>query len=326
MNDRAVALFEEYDLEVEQTKKARGAIVAATNLGPVALWEYSGKPEKLQLYQDVCDRLQEKGFPYTDNLIKNAEGEFFVTDYEGKRYVVKRYIEGRECDVYNSDDCCMIAGELAALHQLMEFGDEIAAEELAVRDFSKRDTELVRVRSFMRKQSQKGEFELAFLKEYSYFEAVAKEASDVLDKACLDRLSQLVLKNGTFCHGDSTQHNLLIHQNHLVATHFEKCCKDIQVRDLYLFLRKILEKNEWSYDFGIRVMDAYMSKKDLDQDEKRYLYARLLYPERFWKIANAYLNKRKSLPPRRQSEKLQALKEIEPQRRQFLLQMEKDLL
>ena len=98
------------------------------------------------------------------------------------------------------------------------------------------------------------------------------------------------------------------------------------MRDLYLFLRKILEKNEWSYELGKQVMDAYFSEKEPGRDEKRYLFARLLYPERFWKIANAYLNKRKSLPPRRQFEKLTALKKIEPQRMKFLYKLEKDLL
>ena len=61
-----------------------------------------------------------------------------------------------------------------------------------------------------------------------------------------------------------------------------------------------------------------MQQKQLSKDEKKYLYARLLYPERFWKIANAYVNKRKSLPPRRQLEKLNALVAIEDARIKFL--------
>jgi hypothetical protein len=51
-----------------------------------------------------------------------------------------------------------------------------------------------------------------------------------------------------------------------------------------------------------------------------------LYPERFWKIANAYLNKRKSLPPRRQMEKLNAFMQIEPARMEFLKRFSKELL
>lgn len=326
MNDRAVAVFEQYDFEIEQTKKARGAIVAITDIGPVALWEYTGKTEKLQNYKAVCDKLCELGFPYADNLIENTQGQLYVTDYDGKRYIVKKHFDGRECDVYNVEDCRFIVGELAKLHKLMEFGEDFTSETAIVRDFSKRETELLRVRSFMRRVSQKGEFEMCFLKEYPYFEEVAKEATAVLNPECLMRLTELVQKRGMFCHGDCNQHNILIQEGNMVATHFEKCCKDIQVRDLYLFLRKILEKNKWSYDFGMQVLDAYLSEKELDKDEKRYLFARLLYPERFWKIANAYLNKRKSLPPRRQSEKLQALKEIELARREFLNKLEKELL
>lgn len=43
MNDRAVSVFEQYDLKIEQTRKVRGAIVAMTDIGPLALWEYAGK-------------------------------------------------------------------------------------------------------------------------------------------------------------------------------------------------------------------------------------------------------------------------------------------
>ena len=62
MNDRAVSVFEQYDLKIEQTRKVRGAIVAMTDIGPLALWEYAGKPEKLELCKAVCDRLNESGF------------------------------------------------------------------------------------------------------------------------------------------------------------------------------------------------------------------------------------------------------------------------
>ena len=119
MNDRAVAVFEQYDFEIEQTKKARGAIVAITDIGPVALWEYTGKTEKLQNYKAVCDKLCELGFPYADNLIENTLGQLYVTDYDGKRYIVKKHFDGRECDVYNVEDCRFIVGELAKLHKLM---------------------------------------------------------------------------------------------------------------------------------------------------------------------------------------------------------------
>ena len=329
MNDRAIVVLEQYDLEVADTRKGRGVMIADTDKGTVTLGEYAGKVERLLLCKEVCDRLETAGFSNVDNLIPNKEELLYSTDIEGKYYVVKRYVEGRECDVTNVEECQYMVRELAKLHDLMEFGENIGTdgEEIRVRDFSKRETELTRVRSFIRKQSKKGEFELAFLKEFVYFEKVAREASEILDEDCLTALSSLVKERGMYCHGECNQHNILMYNKKgIAATHFEKCCMDIQVRDLYLFLRKILEKNNWSYEMGYSILDAYMQQKELGKDEKKYLYARLLYPERFWKIANAYVNKRKSLPPRRQLEKLNALVAIEDARIKFLGQLSKELL
>lgn len=352
MNDRAVAVLEQYDFVVNNTRKGRGAMIAETDKGMIGLWEYVGKTERLFLCKDVCDRVEASGFCNIDNLIPNKEGKLFVTDLDGKNYVVKRYVDGRECDVTDGRECRYIVGEIAKMHRIMEFGEvlglkrtketdpemekevEKAAEketekmerEPVIRDFSKREAELNRVRSFIRKQSKKGEFELAFLKQYAYFDDLAKEADRFLDGACLERLSDMVAQKGMYCHGECNQHNILIGVSKIAATHFEKCCMDIQIRDLYLFLRKILEKNNWSCALGFSILEEYEKNKPLSVDEKRYLYARLLYPERFWKIANAYLNKRKSLPPRRQLEKLNALIAIEGARMDFLKQLEQNLL
>lgn len=335
MNDRAVAVLEQYELVVNNTRKGRGAIIADTDKGLISLSEYTGRTERLLLCKAICDYLEEFDFCKVDNLIPNREGLLYVTDLDGKNYVVKKYVEGRECNVTDEKECRYIVGEIAKLHQRMEFGelpklqieeDAGREKELLIRDFSKRETELNRVRTFIRKQSKKGEFELAFLKEFRYFEEIAKEAADILDDACLKRLSDSVRERGMYCHGECNQHNILLGTQKVVATHFEKCCMDIQVRDLYLFLRKILEKNNWSYSLGYSILREYLDNNPLGPDEKRYLYARLLYPERFWKIANAYLNKRKSLPPRRQLEKLNALMQIEPARMEFLQKLSKELL
>lgn len=331
MNDRAIVVLEQYELEVFDTRKGRGVMIADTDKGLVTLSEYTGKPERLSLYKAVCDRLESGGLSSVDNLISNAEGLLYVTDTDGKNYVVKRYVEGRECDVTNVEECRRMVRDIAKLHHMMEFGEMLQPENAEtgpiIRDFSKREAELLRVRSFIRKQSKKGEFELAFLKEYAYFENVAKQASELLSAECLEALSKSVKEKGMYCHGECNQHNLLLQDTEGIAvTHFEKCCMDIQVRDLYLFLRKILEKNNWSYEMGYSILEAYMQQKELSRQEKQYLYARLLYPERFWKIANAYLNKRKSLPPRRQLEKLNVLTEIEGNRMKFLENLSKELL
>ncbi len=323
VNDRAVAVLNQYDIEVNATRKGRGAIIADTDKGVFSLSEYTGRQDRLLFIKHVMDKIEENGFPYIDNLIANKEEELSVMDMDGKRYVLKRYMQGRECNVSDQSECCNMIAQIAKLHKFMEF-KEMLEEEIVIKDFSKRELELTRARSFMRKQPQKGDFEIAFLKEFDYFQSVANKADSYLDKHCLDTLSTLVKQNGMCCHGECNQHNILNDGDHIAAVSFEKTGMDIQVRDLYLFLRKILEKNQWSFPFGIAIVESYEKEKPLIKEERQYLYARLLYPERYWKIANAYLNKRKSLPPRRQIEKLSALMHIEIARSQFLSQLERE--
>ena len=92
------------------------------------------------------------------------------------------------------------------------------------------------------------------------------------------------------------------------------------MKDLYLFVRKVCEKNKWSFAFGQACLDAYEKELPLTEKERRFLYTRFYYPEKFWKIANGYMNRRKSLPPKRQKQKLEALLEMERGREEFLRQ------
>ena len=66
------------------------------------------------------------------------------------------------------------------------------------------------------------------------------------------------------------------------------------------------------------MLSAYETVLPLQKEEKIYLYARFLYPEKFWKIANGYLNRRKSVPARRQQEKLASFELKEEKRHLFL--------
>ena len=47
VNDRAIALLEQYEIELHQTRKGRGAILCETDKGLLIFKEYLGNPEKL---------------------------------------------------------------------------------------------------------------------------------------------------------------------------------------------------------------------------------------------------------------------------------------
>lgn len=99
---------------------------------------------------------------------------------------------------------------------------------------------------------------------------------------------------------------------------FEKCVIDSPVRDLYLFMRKLLEKGNWSESIGFDLVNSYDKVRPMEKEEFLQLYYRLAYPEKFWKIVNFYYNSGKAWIPGKNLEKLKRVTEQEKDKQAFL--------
>ena len=105
-------------------------------------------------------------------------------------------------------------------------------------------------------------------------------------------------------HGEYNYHNILMVQGdynykkepyRIATTNFEKFKRDVQVEDLYYFLRKVMEKHGWKERLGDNMINAYSAIRPITDAELEYLKIRLIYPEKFWKIANSYYHSNKAL-------------------------------
>lgn len=322
MNDRAVSLFEKYELTIDKTKKGRGAIIADTDKGMKILTEYQGYKEKVDFLEGIMEEIKQNGFPFIDCFLRNKEGQIITTDYAGKAYVVKDFLQGTECNVKDLGECKMVVSKLADLHRCMqgltlEHPETITPDNL-IQEFNKKNAELKRVRNNIRKSPAKTDFELLFLKEYDQFMEQSNKAMFYLSEKICDILCKKILLQTSYCHGDCSHHNLLVEGEHVNMMNFEKCKPDTQIKDLALFVRKVLEKNNWEQHFGLEIIESYNKLIPLSKEEFSYLFARLCYPEKFVKIAGSYLNQRRSLPAKKQQEKLKTLLCMEEARLKFL--------
>jgi len=104
----------------------------------------------------------------------------------------------------------------------------------------------------------------------------------------------------------------------MATTNFDKAYVGIQIMDLYHFMRKVMEKNDWDLDTGSMILDTYNNILPVDKEEQKLLYVLLLYPEKFWKITNFYYNGKKSWVPQRNIQKLIGIQEQTERKKQFL--------
>ncbi len=324
MNDRAVSLLGQYDIEVLRTRKGRGAILCDTNQGCLIFKEYAGNENKIRIQDRLLNHIRETGKIQVESILPTREGSLFVKDMEGNSYVLKTYAEGRECNIYEKKECLEAVRVLARLHGCMELSqtemDGLPADGFfAGREYEKHNRELRRVRKYLKQRGQKTGFEIGLLNSFDYFLEQALAVTEEWNRYRLENSRGHERKETVlYCHGDYQYHNILWGQEEWFVVNFEKCLPDNPIRDLYLFLRKLLEKSSWSVSLGKELLAAYQEERPISDESRMDLYYRLAYPEKFWKIVNFYYNSGKAWIPERNREKLEKLVVQEKEKQIFL--------
>lgn len=325
MNDRAVALLEQYDIEILRTRKGRGVILCDTRDGLLVFKEYEGNEAKLGLLNELLSGIREQGMVMAEQLIPAREGALCVRENDGTAYILKTCGEGRECNIYDRGECLEAVRTLARLHRCMTLQprEDCPAPPCfsPLQEYEKHNREFVKVQRFLRKKSQKTLFEYSLLGCIDSFIEQAKEITDGW-RSYEEHIPAAHLlqeqEEWVYCHGDYQYHNILCGSQGMYIVNFEKCLRDRQIRDLYLLMRKLLEKTDWSVALGRELLTAYQKITPISAYAYIDLYYRLAYPEKFWKIVNFYYNSGKAWIPQRNQEKLDKLLAQEQQKKDFL--------
>lgn len=330
VNDRAVELLEQYDIEVLRTRKGRGAILCETSQGCLIFKEYAGSQERIALQDRLLGQAAEAGLVQVERIVPDREGALFVKDNDGVKYVLKTWQDGRECSIHDRGECVEAVRLLAKLHGSMTLPEDtpgLPAAFSAEYEYDKRNRELRRVKKYLQQKKQKNWFEISLRKAMDGFlEQAAAVTEEWKEYAPL--YAGESKRNGgqaAFCHGDYQYHNILHGAGGWLLVNFEKYVRDNPIRDLYLLLRKLLEKENWSISLGTALLEAYEKERPMSAGSRIDLYYRLAYPEKFWKIANFYYNSGKAWIPEKNQEKLEKVIAQEKEKQRFLDGVFRDL-
>ena len=333
MNDRAVGLLEQYEIEVHGTRRGRGAILCDTDQGSLIFKEYAGNCDRIELQDRVLKAVKSGGCVAVEQIVPTAGGALFVQDNDGVKYILKTWQDGRECSIYDKGECLEVVRLLARLHgSMMLPGDTPGLPPLfsPEKEYEKHNKELKKVKKYLQQKGQKQPFEISLLNAFDYFLERAHSVTEEWKEYCAvknrnDRAAAAAGEPVTFCHGDYQYHNIIKCDRGWYLINFEKCISDSPVRDLYLLMRKLLEKSNWSVALGRELLETYEKEKPVTAINRIDLYYRLAYPEKFWKIVNFYYNSGKAWIPGRNQEKLEKLIAQEKEKQYFLEEVFRDV-
>lgn len=329
MQDYELSILDQYPIHVKCTRKTRGAFFCDTDQGLLLLREAGMSPARIRAVQEVCTCLEERGYERTDRMIPNEQGEIVSVSGDGKSYLLKRWFKGKECDIRRGRELMEGTANLAHLHLLLEepeprtreAAEKSGAPGGAEAAFASRSRELKKVRKFMRSQSCKGEFELEFLRCFDRVYAWGICAEEELGKMGYGELLAESQAKGSLIHGDYNYHNLLAAPEGMATVNFDRCRCDILMEDLYYFLRKAMEKQGWNVHCGAHMLDTYSAVRPISEKELAYLKVRLIYPEKFWKLADAYYRSNKAWISEKSVQKLKTAVAQMEQKSRFLEQI-----
>lgn len=321
VHNQIEAVLEQYEVEVKEVTKGRGTHICNTDKGTWVLTGFRGTKEKGELLRTYLAALKDTGIK-AEQIAANKIGEAVTIDeITGEGFLFKEHISGTELNVNQVKDLKIAAGLLAQYHNaavsvaVSMLPADMECDAIIIQEKEKHERELIKVKNYIRSRKKKTEFERIYLQSYEPMLKTARESLLLLNKkreaepcACL-------------CHGDYNQHNILLTDAGWRIVNFENVTYRWSIWDLANFLRKMQEKNNWDIGIGNEILKSYEKVRPLSEAECEKLYALLLFPEKFWKVTNHYMNSRKSWISERDIEKLRKVIEQEEQRLRFVEQI-----
>lgn len=359
MEDRSQEALKKYHLKIFNIYRARGAFLLETDCGLKLFKCFEGSRNRAFFENKVKEHLFQHGYHNTDLFVKTLDDDIVSEDTIGCQYIMKNWFWGEECNLKELTQIEMASANLAKLHCTLnnvDFTKEQLEHNISgnlTETFEKRNRELRRVKAYIRDKKQKNEFEISYLNYYDDFYEQGLQAADRLSGSYYAELLLESIEQRRVCHGNYTYHNIIVLQNKqepvskiyippgwvnrqqlsatelsvactqaIATTNFEKAYIGLQVADLYQFVRKVMEKNDWDILYGSKMIESYDKVKTLSKEELGILYLLLLYPEKFWKITNFYYNGKKAWVSGRNIQKLNSIGEQNVKKEMFLRKLE----
>lgn len=332
MIEKENEILSKYGLKVESISRCKGAMMIFTGNNYFLLKEYNGTIKHLEFEENLLNRIFELGGINVDNIVRDLEGRIFNEDETGKKYILRKWYPAKDCDSKNIEQIIKAVKELARLHSVMnkisygniylkEYFDLKSISEQINIEFEKHNNELKRARNFIRKKRNKNEFELLLLSEYSRYYEDGIKVYELAKEKDLMNFVNFAVESGRLVHGAYNYHNIMFDKDKCIITNFEKVKCGVQIRDLYNFMRKVLEKHSFNLELGHMMIEEYNKIRPISDEENKYLLLKFMYPEKYWKIINQYYNKNKAWIPDKDIMKLKNIIRQYDERMDFIKTM-----
>lgn len=291
---REFEIERQFGIKIENLKPNKGVYILKTNMGTKCLKKIDYGVQKLYFVYGAKEHLINNGFKNVDRYCLNIEGNPYAIVNEDI-YTLSSWIDGEECDFHKAEDIIEAAKKLAELH-LSSKGYEPPENSKLKTDLGrwphlmgKRTKGMDKMKEMGRKKGRYTEFDLSYVKNLEFYKNLSKRAMSIIENSNYIKLCQTADNDKSFCHHDYTYHNIIIDKEHnFNVIDFDYSKREIRAYDISSFMTKVLKRNDWKIEFAKLIINSYNQISEISRDEIRVIYSFLIFPQRFWRLANRY--------------------------------------
>lgn len=287
-----------YGLSISAVKSCRAGYILDTDAGRKYLKPCQCSESRILYVHNAKQYLCDNGFTSLDTYCLTVDGRPYSV-IDGRLYLLTPFVDGHECEFGDDGDAVRAAYALAAMHKAgkgfkYEGSGDYAPNDLGriSESLSKRYDEIIRMRR--KAERERGAFDYIYLSCVDKFIAQAEESLDLIRGPEYQRLIEKTAREGGICHRDYSYQNIFIKGQTATITGFESCGQEIRIYDLVNLIRRKMRKCDWDITKASMLLEAYSGLEPLSRDEIVVMKAMLLFPQKFWRVANRYYNSRRS--------------------------------
>jgi CotS family spore coat protein len=271
-----------------------------TNKGLKCLKKVDKSKEQIMFINEVKKHLVANGYTYIDSFESTKSGLPY-SEYDEELYAVTNWLEGRECELENPIELKKAICVLAQLHKTMNGFRCSSSLDKSINpkinlgkwpmDFEKKINEMTRLRKEARKSNTI--FDTLYKENFDYYMDMAKRALEMLKNSSYDELVKSAETENGFCHKDFTYHNIIIGENsNTYVIDFDYCCFELRIYDIASFIMRNMRRCNWDVDTAKYILEEYNKINPLSDEEYEVMKVLFIFPQKYWRVANRYYNKK----------------------------------
>ncbi len=327
-----VNLFEAMGLKVNQIIPARNAYRIMTDKGFFCLKKPRFPEEDMDFIFAAVEHLAENGFSNTFRLVRQKNGDSFIS-FEGEKYFLIEWIDGRECDFLNPLDLDAAIDMLAKLHNAAEGYMPAACPPDRFfygkwpEYFRRRIDEMELIKERVLSKAEKSDIDGIYLDYVNMCIRDGEEALRLLHETDYEELSTESERKRSFIHHDYAYHNILhAFDGRTYIVDFDYCIGDIRIHDIGSLIIRDMKKSNWDIERALNILEGYNRRNPISNNELMVLAPFFIFPQDFRMISRQCYIERKDWDDEDFADKLSTKSEYALMRRKFIEQYEKRVM